>query len=145
MKSNFYKFSLGLLSVIILFDLMVIDKQSKNESFVELSATFNKIDGLTEGANIMISGINVGFVDQIKLIKNYPVVSMQIKKDIKISEDSSISIQTDGLFGSKFLLIELGGVEETLKAGDSFSFAEDSILLQDLLQNIIKIGEKNKL
>ena len=48
-------------------------------------------------------------------------------------------------FGSKFLLIELGGVEETLKAGDSFSFAEDSILLQDLLQNIIKIGEKNKL
>ena len=62
---------------------MVIDKQSKNESFVELSATFNKIDGLTEGANIMISGINVGFVDQIKLIKNYPVVSMQIKKDIK--------------------------------------------------------------
>ena len=145
MKSNFYKFSLGLLSVIFLFDLMVIDKQSKNESFVELSATFNKIDGLTEGANIMISGINVGFVDQIKLIKNYPVVSMQIKKDIKISEDSSISIQTDGLFGSKFLLIELGGVEETLEAGDSFSFAEDSILLQDLLQNIIKIGEKNKL
>ena len=69
MKSNFYKFSLGLLSVIILFDLMVIDKQSKNESFIELSATFNKIDGLTEGANIMISGINVGFVDQIKLIK----------------------------------------------------------------------------
>ena len=42
---------------------MVIDKQSKNESFIELSATFNKIDGLTEGANIMISGINVGFVD----------------------------------------------------------------------------------
>ena len=95
---------------------MVIDKQSKNESFIELSATFNKIDGLTEGANIMISGINVGFVEKIKLIKNYPVVSMQIKKDIKISEDSSISIQTDGLFGSKFLLIELGGVEETLEA-----------------------------
>ena len=47
---------------------------------------------------------------------------MQIKKDIKISEDSSISIQTDGLFGSKFLLIELGGVEETLEAGDSFFF-----------------------
>ena len=80
MKSNFYKFSLGLLSVIILFDLMVIDKQSKNESFIELSAAFNKIDGLTEGANIMISGINVGFADQIKLIKNYPVVSMQIKR-----------------------------------------------------------------
>ena len=67
---------------------------------------------------------------------------MKIKKDLNISDDSSVSIQTDGLFGSKFLMVEMGGTTNFLNNGDSFSFTEDSILIQDLLENIIKIGEK---
>ena len=70
---------------------------------------------------------------------------MKINKNLSISDDSSVSIQTDGLFGSKFLMIEMGGTNNFMKNGDYFSFTEDSIMIQDLLQNIIKIGEKNKL
>jgi phospholipid/cholesterol/gamma-HCH transport system substrate-binding protein len=69
---------------------------------------------------------------------------MKIKKGLGISDDSSVSIQTDGLFGSKFLSIEMGGNDNYLVSGDSFSFAEDSMLIQDLLTNIIQLGEKNK-
>ena len=75
---------------------------------------------------------------------NYPKVIMKIKKNIKISKDSSISIQTDGLFGSKFLSIEIGGSDKIMVSGDKFSFAEDSILLEELLEKIIAIGEKTK-
>ena len=39
----------------------------------------------------------------------------------------------------------MGGEDEYLKSKESFSYIEDSILLQDLLDNIIKIGENNKL
>ena len=39
----------------------------------------------------------------------------------------------------------MGGEEEYFKSNDSFSYVEDSILLQDLLDNIIKIGESSKL
>ena len=70
---------------------------------------------------------------------------MMVNKNLKISNDSSISIQTDGLFGSKFLVIEIGGEENFLNNGDSFSYTEDSILLQELLDNIIKLGESKKL
>ena len=42
-------------------------------------------------------------------------------------------------------MIEMGGTNNFMKNGDYFSFTEDSIMIQDLLQNIIKIGEKNKL
>ena len=70
---------------------------------------------------------------------------MKISKNLNISDDSSVSIQTDGLFGSKFLMIEMGGTDNFMKNGDYFSFTEDSILIQDLLENIIKIGEKNKI
>ena len=112
---------------------------------INLFATFNKIDGLNIGDNVMISGISVGFVNDIILDNSYPKISMMVNENLKITRDSSISIQTDGLFGSKFLVIEIGGEQEYLKSMDSFSYVEDSILLQDLLDNIIKIGEKNKL
>ena len=87
----------------------------------------------------MISGISVGFVNDIILDNSYPKISMMINENLKITRDSSISIQTDGLFGSKFLVIEIGGEEEYLKSMNSFSYVEDSILLQDLLDNIIKL------
>jgi len=143
--SNFSKFFLGFFFIVIMFDLMLIDRKKNINNMINLFATFNKIDGLNIGDNVMISGISVGFVNDIILDNSYPKISMMVNENLKITRDSSISIQTDGLFGSKFLVIEIGGEEEYLKSMDSFSYVEDSILLQDLLDNIIKIGENNKL
>ena len=145
MNNRFLTFFLGVFVVIILIELMFIKRHSDSDVFYDLFASFNKIDGVNPGDKIMISGINVGYVENIKLDKNYPLVKMKIKKNLSISDDSSVSIQTDGLFGSKFLMIEMGGTNNFMKNGDYFSFTEDSIMIQDLLQNIIKIGEKNKL
>ena len=144
MNSRFVKFFLGILMVLILVELMFVDRHDINDKYYDLIATFNKIDGVNEGNLIMISGVNVGYVDKVVLNKNYPVLKMKIKKGLRISDDSSVSIQTDGLFGSKFLSIEMGGNDNYLVSGDSFSFAEDSMLIQDLLKNIIQLGEKNK-
>ncbi len=69
---------------------------------------------------------------------------MNIDSNVNISKDSSISIQTDGLFGSKFLIIEVGGLDDRMKDGDKFSFSEDSIMVDDLLRKIIEIGETKK-
>ena len=144
MNSRFTKFFFGVLIVLILVELMFVDRHNESGEYYDLKATFNKIDGVNEGNLIMISGVNIGYVDKIVLKKNYPVLKMKIKKGLRISDDSSVSIQTDGLFGSKFLSIEMGGSSNFLGDGDSFSFAEDSMLIQDLLKNIIQLGEKNK-
>ena len=143
--NKYLKFFLGFLFFIVLIDLMLIDRKKNQQDMMILSATFNKVDGLNTGANVMISGINVGFVKDIKLERNYPKITMMVDKNLKISNDSSISIQTDGLFGSKFLVIEIGGEENYFNNGDTFSYTEDSILLQELLDNIIKLGESKKL
>ena len=145
MNKRLFTFFLGLIIVIVLGKLMFVERHSDNDDYYELFASFNKVDGVNPGDNIMISGINVGYVEEVILKKNYPSIRMKIKKDLNISDDSSVSIQTDGLFGSKFLMIEMGGTTNFLNNGDFFSFTEDSILIQDLLENIIKIGEKKKL
>ena len=145
MNKRFVTFFLGVFTVVILIELMFVKRNSDGNSFYDLYASFNKIDGVNLGDKIMISGINIGYVDEINLKDNYPLIKMKISKNLNISDDSSVSIQTDGLFGSKFLMIEMGGTDNFMKNGDYFSFTEDSILIQDLLENIIKIGEKNKI
>ena len=99
---------------------MFVERHSDNDDYYELFASFNKVDGVNPGDNIMISGINVGYVEEVILKKNYPSIRMKIKKDLNISDDSSVSIQTDGLFGSKFLMVEMGGATNFLNNGDSF-------------------------
>ena len=144
MNKRFVKFFFGVLMVLILVELMFVDRHNSNDKYYDLIATFNKIDGVSKGNSVMISGVKIGYVDKVLLNQNYPMLKMKIKKGLKISDDSSVSIQTDGLFGSKFISIEMGGNENYLASGDSFSFAEDSMLIQDLLKNIIELGEKNK-
>ena len=107
--NNFAKFFLGFFFIVIMFDLMLIDRKKNRTDMINLFATFNKIDGLNIGDNVMISGISVGFVNDIILENSYPKISMMVDENLNISRDSSISIQTDGLFGSKFLVIEIGG------------------------------------
>ena len=144
MNKKWIKFFLGCASIVLLFNLGSIKKNDKLENRVLLEAIFKKVDGVQVGSPVMISGIKVGSVENISLSENYPKVTMMIKKNLKISKDSSISIQTDGLFGSKFLSIEIGGSDEIMVSGDKFSFTEDSILLEELLEKIIAIGEKTK-
>ena len=145
MNKRFVTFFLGVFTIVFLIELMFIKRNTNGGNFYDLYASFNKIDGVNPGDKIMVSGINVGYVEEIVLKKNYPLIKMKIAKYLNISDDSSVSIQTDGLFGSKFLMIEMGGTNKFMKNGDYFYFTEDSILIQDLLENIIKIGEKKKI
>ena len=142
--NNFTKFFLGFLFIALMFDLMLIDRKKNINSMVNLFATFNKIDGVNKGTDVVISGIKVGEVREVYIKNNYPQISLDVDKNIKISDDSSVSIQTDGLFGRKFLLIEIGGNDNILLNGDKFIFSEDSIVIEELLQKIIEIGEKKK-
>ena len=143
-KIKIKKFFYGIITFIILLNLVFTEKNRGDGNVYSYVATFNKIDGVSVGTDVVISGIKVGEVKEIFIKDNYPQISINVNKNLRISNDSSVSIQTDGLFGKKFLLIEVGGNDVYLKNGDKFSYAEDSIVLEELLGKIILIGEKNK-
>ena len=143
-KIRIKKFFYGIIAFIILLNLVFTKKNMVGEGVNNYFATFNKIDGVSVGTDVVISGIKVGEVKEIFIKDNYPQISMNVNKNLEISDDSSVSIQTDGLFGKKFLLIEIGGNNVYLKNGEKFSFSEDSIVIEELLGKIILIGEKNK-
>ena len=107
-----------------------------------IKATFNLIDGLSEGGEVRLGGIPVGSVESTVLADDYrAVVSMRIDDSVKLPTDTAVAINTDGLFGSKYLELEPGGEEKMLKDGDSISYAQDAVIVTELLNRIIAQGE----
>ena len=55
--------------------------------------------------------------------------------------DTSAAIHTDGLFGSKFVVLEPGAEEDVLQSGDEFTYTQDAVVVSDLLDLIIAEGK----
>lgn len=109
---------------------------------MRLSAAFNRVDGLFEGDPVHLGGIPVGRVERMYLNDNYrAVVQFSLRDDVRLPTDSSASIQTDGLFGSKFVVLEPGGELDNLESGDRISYTQDAVVVSDLLDLIISEGQ----
>jgi phospholipid/cholesterol/gamma-HCH transport system substrate-binding protein len=110
-----------------------------------LTASFNRVDGLLPGDPVHLGGIRVGAVDQQTLDSRYrAVVTIRIDSRVKLPTDTSIAIHTDGIFGSKFVVLEPGGETERLKDGDAIGYSQDAVIVSDLLDMIIAEGRANR-
>jgi phospholipid/cholesterol/gamma-HCH transport system substrate-binding protein len=112
-----FKIRLGLfvLGGLILFVLaiFIIGKQRQLfDPVFKVTTTFYNVSGLQVGNNVRFSGINVGTVNNIRIINDSTVmVEMLIKKSVQkfIKSDSKVSIGSEGLIGDKLLIVSQGG------------------------------------
>ncbi len=110
-----------------------------------VSASFNRIDGLGEGDPVYLSGVRIGSVEKMYLNKDFrAVVTFWLKDGIQLPSDSSAAIHTDGLFGSKFIVLEPGAEESLLKDGSLITFTQDAVVVSELLDLIISEGKANR-
>lgn len=109
-----------------------------------IKAKFGRTDGLVVGDKVMLSGIIIGKVTDAELDDNYnTVLTMSIDSHVKIPEDSSASILSSSIMGSKYISVEPGGDDIYLKTGDHFSYTQDAMVINELLDRIVAIGKKN--
>lgn len=144
MQKKHHKFFIGIVTLFILYNLLSINRQDSAGDYLIIESEFNQIDGIEQNSEVRISGMKIGKVLSMEIKNNKPNLKLGIKKNLNIPEDSSLSIQTDGLFGKKYLSLEPGGSEIFLKNSEKIFLTEDSILIQDLLQKIIEIGNFKK-
>ena len=111
----------------------------------QIYASFGRTDGLGVGDNVRMSGVTIGRVTAAKLDENFnSKLTLEIDSKYKIPDDSSASIVSFGLIGGKYVEIEVGGSEEYIKSGDSISYTQDAMVLEELLDRIISIGKTKK-
>ncbi len=92
--------------------IFIIGKQKNlfNPVF-KLTATFYNVSGLQVGNNIRFSGINVGTVDNIRILNDSTViVDMLIRKEVNqfIKSDCEVAIGSEGIIGDRLVVISQG-------------------------------------
>lgn len=109
-----------------------------------VSASFNRIDGLNVGDDVRMSGIKIGEVSRMRLGPNFEaIVDLRIENPVGLPTDTSAAIHTDGLFGSKHVVLVPGADEAELKAGGRIDLTQDSVVVTDLLDLIIGEAKSN--
>lgn len=105
----------------------------------ELSAKFRKAEGVNVGADVRISGVKVGTITGMRLDpESYQAeITMAIRDDIAVPEDSAAVIASEGLLGGSHVSIQPGGAEFMLEEGDEFGFTQGSVNLLDLVGRFI--------
>jgi phospholipid/cholesterol/gamma-HCH transport system substrate-binding protein len=92
--------------------IFIIGKQENLfDPVFKLTTTFYNVSGLEVGSNIRFSGINVGTIDNIKIINDSTVqVDMLIKKSVQkfIKTDCEAGIGSTGIIGDRILIITQG-------------------------------------
>lgn len=106
-----------------------------------IAADFNRIDGLETGAAVQLSGVPIGRVETVSLSPSFRVRTvLRIDDGVDLPADTAASIQTDGLFGAKFMVLDPGGDERNLVDGDAIAFTQDAVVVSDLLDLIVAEG-----
>jgi len=122
--------------VFLVFALHTAD--AARPSGYQLLATFTKIDGIKEGADVRVSGIKAGTVAGMSLDSNYrAVVTLNVDNSVHLPVDSAAVVASGGLLGDKFISLEPGGDDKMLKNGDKITMTQSPPGLEQLLGQVI--------
>lgn len=102
-------------------------------------ANFQDIDGISEGADVKLAGIKIGYVDSLVLDAEtyYAGAKLYIDKGVDIPEDSRAIVATSGLLGGKYIRINPGGSEENLSDEGKIKFTQSSLNIEDLIGKLM--------
>lgn len=148
-ESKYLKAGMYVAAVIFVFTAWYVsnkDSMSHKDdgSYYTVDARFNRTDGLLVGDKVRMAGMNIGRVVNAKLDDNFKaILTLDIKDGINIPDDSSASIVSSSLMGAKYIEIEPGGSEDYIPRGGEFSYTQDAMILEELLDRIVSIGKAN--
>lgn len=138
MQSNLVETLIGAIVVVIAAAFLFYGYSTSGMRGTEgyhINAKFAKVDGLATGSDVRLSGIKIGTVVSQKLDANtYQAdVVMSISSDVKIPDDSSARITSDGLLGSNYIALTPGGSDDMLKDGQLLAYTQGSVDFVSLL------------
>ena len=147
MKSNVFETFIGaiviILAAVFLFYSFSVTDNNTNGSY-KVIAVFNRIDGIQNGSDVRLSGIKIGTVANSLLnqITYEAELNLLIENSIKIPDDSSAKITSDGLLGNSYVSIEPGGSEIFIQENGQILFTQGSIDLIGLVgQTLFSVEE----
>ncbi len=101
----------------------------------EVSARFDRIDGIRPGSDVRIGGIKVGTVLSTSLDpKTYLAsVTMSIDPAYKLPQDTVAEVLSAGLLGNEYMALVPGGSRKMIPPGGRILYTQAPVNLQSLI------------
>lgn len=125
MKKITNEFKVGLFVILCLLGLVYLTYSTgklnvKKEGY-HIYVLFDEVAGLEKKAPVMLNGLEIGKVDDIKLSydndRTQVMLKLWINKEAKIRENPVIAIKTLGLMGEKYIQIASSGGRDFIEPG----------------------------
>ena len=150
MKNSTVETLIGALVVIIAFGffLFAYNTSGKGEHSAgyRVSAEFDNVEGVNVGTDIRMAGIKIGTVTAQALNPDnfQAVVTMAIDPNIKLADDTSAKVTSEGLLGAKFIALDAGGSETKLAEGGVINYTQGAVDIWSLISQAMfdKSGAK---
>lgn len=96
----------------------------------QIYTTFERVDGLGTGSQVLLRGVRVGSVNEVMLTESDSVrVRMRIDLSKPIPKDSKAYLTSLGIIEGKSIVLELGESDETIdESGEIEGFYIDSMM-----------------
>jgi phospholipid/cholesterol/gamma-HCH transport system substrate-binding protein len=130
---------LAVAAVFLIFAVTNSGRGGVSGSAQTLTARFDRIDGLAPGADVRIAGVKVGSVVEQRIDPRtfLAVLTMRVDGSLRIPDDSSAEIASEGLLGGRFVSIVPGGSEQVLRDGGQITITQSAVSLESLLGRFI--------
>jgi len=138
MRANMIEAVMGAIVLIIAsFFLVFAYTSSKGGVYsgYPLVATFDRIDGLTIGNDVRISGVKVGSITSVEVEPNtfLAKVVLTVRNDLALPTDTAAEITSESMMGGKYIALVPGGDSKTLKPNEKITYTQSSVSLESLL------------
>jgi phospholipid/cholesterol/gamma-HCH transport system substrate-binding protein len=105
----------------------------------QLTAQFERIDGIRDGSDVRIAGVQVGTVRSETLDPKtfLATVRLSIAPEYKLPEDTVAEIVSSSLLGDKYLALVPGGSDKMIAPGGRIKYTQAPASLENLIGQMI--------
>lgn len=148
MRESLFETLVGFVVVLVAGLFLVFSLQQKSEAQPKdsytLTAKFNRIDGIAVGSDVRLAGKKIGVISAVDIDpQTYKaVVTFTLprkvsfggkEQDLKIPDDTTAQILSDGLLGGAYVGLMVGGSFDYIKPGGQIEFTRGSVDLLTVL------------
>lgn len=147
MKNNTVETAIGALVILIAAGFFVFAYSTSGAGTASggytLKAEFDNVAGVNTGTDVRLAGIKIGtVVSQSLNPENYQaVITMTIDPKVKLTDDTTAKITSEGLLGSNFVALDPGGSETILANGGEITNTQGAVDIWSLISQAMFAGK----
>lgn len=150
MKDNLVETAIGAAVIVIAAIFFVFAYTSsgigKAQGGYRVTAEFDNVEGINVGSDVRMAGIKVGTVTAQSLNTEswQAVLTFSMDPSVKLAEDTTAKITSEGLLGSKFVALDPGGSDVMLADGGTITYTQGAVDIWKLIAEAMFGQAKNK-